>query len=218
VSDALAKRPSTFGPSAVATPANAMTLARLLATPVLILLIGASGPGWGPFIVVFAVAVTDGADGWIARRQGVTRSGAFLDPLADKAVVLGALFALAARGELAWLPVGLIAAREASMSIYRSVAGRRGVSIPARLPAKMKTVVQDVVVGLCLLPGVSDHRGALSVALWLAVALTLGTGVQYLIDGRRVSREARSGASTGIPRGTTASFDLDPSQAEGATG
>jgi CDP-diacylglycerol--glycerol-3-phosphate 3-phosphatidyltransferase len=180
-------RGSTFGPSALATPANAVTVARLLATPVLVVLIVVSGPGWLPFGVAVGVAATDGLDGWIARRQGTTRSGAFLDPLADKAVVLGALCAVAARGEISWWPVGVIAARELWMSLYRITVGRRGVSIPARTSAKVKTFVQDVVVGLLLLPGVSSHSHSplLLAALWLAVAFTVITGAQYLVDGRR---------------------------------
>ena len=176
---------STFGPSALATPANAVTTARLLATPVLVVLIVSNGPGWLPFAVALGVAGTDGVDGWIARRQGTTRSGAFLDPLADKAVVLGALSAVAARGEISWWPVAIIAAREVSMSLYRIVVGRRGVSIPARTSAKVKTFVQDIVVGLCLLPNAIGVHRYLGLALWLAVLFTVWTGVQYLVDGRR---------------------------------
>ena len=104
-----------------------MTVARLLATPVFVVLIVATGRHLGDRRwSARSVACSDGVDGWLARRQGTTRSGAFLDPLADKVVVLGALFALAAKGDLPWLPVGLIAAREVGMSVYRSWAGRRG--------------------------------------------------------------------------------------------
>ena len=98
-------RVSTFGPSALNTPANAITVARLLATPVLVVMIVVHGPGWAPFGVALAIGLTDGVDGWLARRQGTTRSGAFLDPLADKAAVVGALCAVAAKGEVSWLPV-----------------------------------------------------------------------------------------------------------------
>ena len=63
------------------------------------------GASWLTVVVGAAVAFSDGIDGWVARRQGATRSGAFLDPLADKVVVLSALFALAAEGHLPWLPV-----------------------------------------------------------------------------------------------------------------
>ncbi len=181
-------RPSTFGPSALITPANGITIARLLATPVLVAMIAVSGPGWAPFGVAVAIGLTDGVDGWIARRQGATRSGAFLDPLADKAAVVGALFALAGRGEISWLPVAIIAAREVGMSLYRVVVGRRGVSIPARPSAKVKTLVQGVAVLLCLAPSVAPHTRVLEVGLWVAAAFTVVTGAQYVADGRRAAR------------------------------
>ncbi len=136
----------TFGPSALATPANALTMARLLATPVFVGLIVTQGATWLTVAVGVAVAGSDGIDGWLARRQGTTRSGAFLDPLADKVVVLGALGALAVQHHLPWAPVGLIALREIGLVAYRSWAGRRGVSIPARMSAKVKTLVQDLAI------------------------------------------------------------------------
>ncbi len=185
-----AVRGPTFGPSALATPANALTAARLLATPVFVALILVQGATWLTVAVGVLVAGSDGVDGWLARRQGTTRSGAFLDPLADKAVVLGALFALAAEGHLPWVPVLLIAAREVGMSAYRSWAGRRGVSIPARTSAKAKTLVQDLAIATCLLPPLAHQHGLQLGAVWLAAALTLVTGAQYLRDGRTAMRRA----------------------------
>jgi len=183
-------REFTFGPSALITPANGITLARLLATPVLVAMIIVSGPGWAPFAVALAIGLTDGLDGWLARRQGTTRSGAFLDPLADKAAVVGALCAVAAKGEVSWTPVAIIAAREVWMSVYRSVVGRRGISIPARPSAKIKTLVQGVVTLLCLAPSVAPHHRVLEVGMWIAVLFTVVTGVQYLVDGRHAARAA----------------------------
>ena len=133
-------RPPPSGPSALLTPANAITVVRLLATPVVIVLIMLWGASWFTFVFGGLLALSDGIDGWLARRQGTTRSGAFLDPLADKVVVLGALFALVAKGIIWWLPVVIIAVREVAMSIYRSVVGRHGISIPARNSAKVKTL------------------------------------------------------------------------------
>ncbi len=85
------------------------------------------------------LAGTDGIDGWLARRHGTTRSGAFLDPLADKFLVLGAMFALVADHRFSWVPVVIIAVREVAISLYRIVAARHGVSVPARALAKLKT-------------------------------------------------------------------------------
>ena len=182
-------RQFSFGPSALLTPANAITVARLLATPVVVVMVAMHGAGWWPFAVAFTIGATDGVDGWLARRQGTTRSGAFLDPLADKAVVLSLLVVLAAKAEFSWVPVVLIALREVGMSVYRSVAGRRGISIPARTSAKIKTLVQGIAILLALTPPLSRHAVVLSVAIWVTVALTLGTGAQYLVDGRGAARQ-----------------------------
>lgn len=175
-----------FGPTALVTPANGVTAARLLATPVVVAMVAVSGATWPALVVALAIGLTDGLDGWLARRHGPTRSGAFMDPLADKVIVLGLLAAVAARGEVSWAPVVVIAAREVSMSVYRSVMGRRGVSIPARPLAKAKTLVQGLVTAACLVPPFSAHRPELDAALWVAAALTVVSGVQYLVDGRRV--------------------------------
>lgn len=183
-----AERQYSFGPSALLTPANAVTVARLLATPAVIAMVAVGVAGWSPFVVALAIGLTDGLDGWLARRMGTTRSGAFLDPLADKVAVVGVLCALAGRGIVSWWPVALIAGREIAMSLYRSVLGRRGVSIPARTSAKFKTLVQGVAILLCLSPPLRSHGGVLDAAMWVAVAFTLFTFGQYLADGRVVRR------------------------------
>jgi len=190
MSDTDARRETTFGPTALATPANAVTIARLLAAPVFVAMIVVWGATWFNLAAGFVVAASDGLDGYIARRQGTTRSGAFLDPLADKAVVLSALVTLAIEGRLPWWPVVLIAIREVGMQIYRVWAGRRGVSIPARNSAKLKTFVQDLAVGVCLAPPLVRHHDVALVVIWVAAALTVLTGGQYLADGRRAFREA----------------------------
>jgi CDP-diacylglycerol--glycerol-3-phosphate 3-phosphatidyltransferase len=197
---------NTFGPSALATPANAVTMARILVLPLLVILILDEGSEWPALALWVVLAGSDCFDGWLARRHGATRSGAFLDPLADKFLVIGAMVALVAKGVLWWVPVALMAAREVALSAYRSYVGRRGVSVPARLQAKVKTWVQAVAVGLAIAPVSGDgyqavavglaiapvtgdaYRTFLIVVLWAAVALTLVTGAQYLWDGRKVVR------------------------------
>ncbi|HLG67187.1 MAG TPA: CDP-alcohol phosphatidyltransferase family protein [Acidimicrobiales bacterium] len=180
---------STFGPSALATPANALTVARLLAAPVFIGLVLAQGPTWTTVAVGTVAAGSDGLDGWLARRQGATRSGAFLDPLADKFLVLGALLALAADGRAPWLPVALMATREVAMSMYRSWAARQGLSVPARRSAKAKTLAQELAIASFLLPPVAHDHVLQVVAIWFATALTIVSGIQYLVDGRRALGE-----------------------------
>jgi CDP-diacylglycerol---glycerol-3-phosphate 3-phosphatidyltransferase len=175
----------SFGPSALATPANALTVARLLAAPLFVALILSRGASWWTVALGAAVAGTDGADGWVARRQGTTRSGAFLDPLADKVIVLSALVVLSYQHVLPWFPVVLIGAREVLMSVYRSWIGRHGVSIPARPSAKVKTLIQDLAIATCLVPPLASRHDLQLAAIWVAAAFTVFTGLQYLIDGRR---------------------------------
>jgi CDP-diacylglycerol---glycerol-3-phosphate 3-phosphatidyltransferase len=189
-----------FEPSALVTPANAITAVRLLATPPVLILIVHLGVSWIAALAWAAVASTDFLDGWIARRQGATTSGAFLDPLADKVLVLGALAALAATGLASWIPVLLIAGREVAISAYRSVVARNGVSVPARPLAKCKTAAQDLAVGLILLPATGlHHRDIGETLLWISVALALVSGAQYLLDSRRRPPAARALALDDLP-------------------
>ena len=78
------------------------------------------------------------------------------------------------------------------MSVYRSWAGRRGISIPARSSAKVKTLVQDIAIATCLSRRWPPTTPVQLVAIWVAVALTLVTGAQYLLDGRRAPVSGRS--------------------------
>jgi CDP-diacylglycerol--glycerol-3-phosphate 3-phosphatidyltransferase len=178
-------RTGSFGPSALLTPANAVTVARLVATPFMAVLIVKDGPSWPAVAAWFVLSWTDGLDGYLARRQGATRSGAFLDPLADKICVLVAMATLVAVGTWWWAPVALIFCRELWQTGWRVVLGRRGVSVPASRAAKIKTLFQDLSVGAALLPWTAGHHHLVATLLWVAVVLTVVTGVQYLLDGRR---------------------------------
>lgn len=181
-------------PNALATWANAITVGRLLLSPLMFLVIpdGTSG-SWVAFWLWFALSVSDGVDGWIARRHGTTRSGAFLDPLADKVLILGAMFTLVSRGVFWVVPVVVIAAREFVVSIYRTVVGTRGVTVPAIRSAKYKTLMQQLAVGFALLPLTAlDATWLWKALLWGAVALAVVSGVQYLARSR-----------VGVPDGAT---------------
>jgi CDP-diacylglycerol--glycerol-3-phosphate 3-phosphatidyltransferase len=184
---------TSFGPSALATPANAITMTRLVISPPLWALIVALGPSYVALVLWILLASTDGLDGWVARRMGTTRSGAFLDPLADKALVIGAMWAVVIAGEFWWLPVLLVTVREVAISGFRSYWGRQGLAVPATFWAKVKTVVQSVVVGMALFPPLADHLPrVIGAALWIAVGLTLVTGAHYLVEGS--SATSRGGA------------------------
>jgi CDP-diacylglycerol--glycerol-3-phosphate 3-phosphatidyltransferase len=143
------------------------------------------------------LAVSDGLDGRLARWHGTTRSGAFLDPLADKFLVIAALCALIDLDVVPIWPVVVISLREIAVSLYRVVVARRGVSVPARPLAKAKTVVQDLAVGGAFIPQIgNDHPAVVRVMLYVALALTIASGLEYAIDARRLSRQrARSSVS-----------------------
>lgn len=184
---------SHFGPSALATPANVLTIARLVLTIPLLGMILSGGDSWPAATLWFGLCLSDGIDGHLARRQGTTRSGAFLDPLADKVLVLGAMVALVVIDTFWWVPVAIIAAREVGIQAFRSFWGRRGLAVPATALAKAKTVVQEVSVGFALLPLTAvDHSWVANSILAAAVALTVVTGVQYVIAGSRFATTAGS--------------------------
>jgi CDP-diacylglycerol---glycerol-3-phosphate 3-phosphatidyltransferase len=186
-------RTPAFGPSALVTPANGLTLARLLVAPVIAVLTVTIGPtAWTLWSLWTVFTVSDSVDGFIARRHGATRSGAFLDPLADKFLIIGALCGLAATGTVSVVPLVLIAAREVGMSAFRIVEGRRGISVPARPLAKVKTLVQDLAVAAAFFPPFGAKDGDLiSALIWLAVALTLVTGAEYLVQATSEMRRAQ---------------------------
>src|SRR3954466_5158827 len=179
---------TSFGPSALATPANAVTILRLLLAVPLLMLIADHPSSWPETVLGIILCITDGIDGYLARRQGPTRAGAFLDPLADKVLVLGALVTLVFAGQFWWLPVLVIAVREITISAFRSFWGRRGLAVPATQWAKVKTVVQEVAVGFPLLPLTADHRWVGNTTLWIALLLTVTTGIHYVHAGSRATR------------------------------
>lgn len=175
-----------FGPSALATPANLLTVGRLVLTVPLLAMIIDTGSTWPAVTLWIALCITDGIDGRIARRHGTTRSGAFLDPLADKVLVLGGMAALVANDTFWWLPVGIIAVRELGIQGFRSYWGKKGLAVPATALAKAKTVMQEVAVGFGLLPiTATDATWLANTLLWGAVVLTVVTGAQYITAGSR---------------------------------
>ena len=177
-------------PSAIATWANAVTVARVMISPVLFALITGSEGSWVALALWIVLCASDGIDGFLARRYGTTRSGAFLDPLADKVLVLGAMFTLVGRGVFPVLPVAIIAIREVTISLYRTFAGARGVSVPATPLAKLKTLFQQLAVGFALFPPTAvDGRNLWLTLLWISVVLTVVSGAHYLLRARRVATQ-----------------------------
>ncbi len=140
-------------PTAVKTWANLVTVARVLIAPFMFVLIpDQPGGSWEAFALWFVLCSTDGIDGYLARRHGATTVGAFLDPLADKVLILGAMFFLVSNDTFSVLPVAIIAARELAISLYRTFVGAKGISVPASKIAKWKTLTQQLAVGFAIAP------------------------------------------------------------------
>jgi len=172
------------GPGALRTAANAVTVTRVLLAGPTVVLIARDGASWPAAGLWAALTLTDGLDGWLARREGTTRSGAFLDPLADKVLTIGGFVALAWHGLVWWLPVAVIALREAAVSVFRAGQGRRGVSVPARTLGKWKTVTQMLAVGSFVLPLTASWHEVQLGLVWAAVALTVVSGADLWWRGR----------------------------------
>jgi CDP-diacylglycerol--glycerol-3-phosphate 3-phosphatidyltransferase len=162
--------------------ANAITALRILLAPLVFLAIPEDGAGsWWAFALWFILCSSDGVDGYIARRRGPTAVGAFLDPLADKVLVLGAMFTLVAHDIFWFVPVVIIAGRELLISVYRIVKSGRGISVPASQMGKYKTVVQQFAVAFALFPVTAlDVTWTWLWLLWISVFLTLASGAQYM--------------------------------------
>jgi CDP-diacylglycerol--glycerol-3-phosphate 3-phosphatidyltransferase len=185
-----------FNASARLTPANALTLARIVLAPVLFVLIfdakDTRGASWPVFTLGVILALTDHYDGQLARRHGTTRSGAFLDPLADKVVVIGAMVSLVMVNRYWWFPVAIVTARELAITAMRAHFARGGMAIPARTSAKYKTLVQGIALLVAVIPVLRKTQTPSVVALWIAVALTLWSGWQYVRDGSQGTTSAGS--------------------------
>jgi CDP-diacylglycerol---glycerol-3-phosphate 3-phosphatidyltransferase len=130
-------------------------------------------------------AFTDGLDGYLARRyEGATRIGQWLDPLADKILVTAPIVAMTAIGTFpAWATV-IIVVREFAVSLLRAWLGSRGIGMPASPWGKVKTAVQMLLVPLYLLP-LDGAETVRLVVLWLAVVLTIWSGLDYFLKAAR---------------------------------
>jgi cardiolipin synthase len=179
---------------------NILTMSRIAAIPVLVLLVAISAP-WADLsaALVFTVAgITDYLDGRLAReRLQLSDFGRMLDPIADKLLIGATLMALVGFGHLpagGIYPAIVIMLREILVSGLREYLAEIRVGLPVTKLAKWKTGFQMVALGLLLLGGSGARLiglGWLPMAwiggtlLWVAALLTLITGWDYLLAGLR---------------------------------
>jgi cardiolipin synthase len=179
---------------------NILTLSRIAAIPVLVLLVAICAP-WADLLAALlftAAAITDYLDGRLAReRLQLSDFGRMLDPIADKLLVGATLMALVGFGHLPGYgiyPAIVIMLREILVSGLREYLAEIRIGLPVTRLAKWKTGVQMVALGLLLLGGAGAKLVALGwlpmawiggTLLWLAAGLTMVTGWDYLNAGLR---------------------------------
>jgi CDP-diacylglycerol--glycerol-3-phosphate 3-phosphatidyltransferase len=183
---------------------NAITIARILCAPVFLWMLlvdgGADGPlrWWAAVLFIVAIA-TDGIDGYIARRyEIVTDLGKLLDPIADKVLTGFAFIGLSILAELPWWITIVVLIREVGITVHRLIVASDHV-VAAAWMGKLKTLAQAVALSLALLPLASVVGDWIVwvniVTMWIAVILTIASGIDYVITeirGARRSRPARS--------------------------
>jgi CDP-diacylglycerol--glycerol-3-phosphate 3-phosphatidyltransferase len=155
---ARAERRSSLRQDALNLP-NILTMARVAIIPLVLWLIDRGTPedcAWAA-IVYSAAALTDMLDGYLARKMGVVSVlGKFLDPLADKLLVMSSLIWMVPMGRIAEWAVVLLLAREISVTGLRGIASSEGVVIAAGEGGKSKTALQMIGL-LCLIIGYPYH-------------------------------------------------------------
>jgi CDP-diacylglycerol--glycerol-3-phosphate 3-phosphatidyltransferase len=166
---------------------------RILMAPIFVflLLTYPEQASWQRFLalLLFVLAIsTDGIDGMIARRTDkVTDLGKFLDPVADKVLIGGALLALSILGEIDWWVTAVILLREVAVTVYRAAVANK-VSLPASLAGKLKTILQGVAIGVVLAPfEVWFPLWSLveQFTIYLAVAATVVSGISFFVAVRK---------------------------------
>jgi len=171
--------------------ANVMTALRVVMVPfiIVLLLVDTDVTRWWALALFVAASLTDTADGWLARRsEQVTRWGKLADPAADKILVLGVLAVLVWLGDIAWWVFVIIALREIAVTVQRQMLLRQELVMAASIWGKLKTVSQLIAMSLVIAPVIprSIGRGA----IYVAVALTVGSGLDYAVRGARRLRDA----------------------------
>jgi CDP-diacylglycerol---glycerol-3-phosphate 3-phosphatidyltransferase len=190
---------------------NALTTLRILMVPFFgwaLLVDGGDSPLWRmvAWVLFVAAMITDKVDGDIARsRNLITDFGKIADPIADKALTGMAFVGLSIIGELWWWVTIVVLVREWGITLLRVWVIRYGV-MAAGSGGKLKTVLQTVALGAFILPLKLLEGGWATVGLvlwWVAaavmaaaVALTVATGVDYVIKALRVRRDGRADVTT----------------------
>lgn len=177
--------------------------------------------------VLFAILCsTDFVDGHIARKTNtVSALGKFLDPLADKIVIVVMLFLIVYFHRFDLFPYdglviallgGLILTRELTVSVFRAVAASKGLVLAADIYGKVKTVLLDVGVAFLILAGVNDVIMWIGeIVFYLGAVLTVFSGVRYLVKNKHVladtAKDGKDGGSESAGAAVAETADAAPS-------
>lgn len=196
--------------SGQATPSNwnapnIITAARIVATPFFIWMLLADdgqmgGLRWAAAVFFVVAIATDAWDGYLARSRGlITDLGKLLDPIADKFLTGGALVGLSILAELPWWVTIVVLVREVGVTIHRLFEARN-VVVAAAWMGKLKTVAQAVAIALALFPFASVFGDWMVwvniVTMTIAVVLTIGSGIDYVINVVRMHSRGAGTAET----------------------
>ncbi len=184
--------------------ANALTVGRIVMVPVCAwALLHAGGLDstwrWWALVIFVGAMITDRLDGELARSRGlVTDFGKLADPIADKALTGMAFIGLSLIGVLWWWVTIVVLAREIGITLMRFVVIRYGV-MPASRGGKIKTTLQAVALGMLIAPIGGLWLGLAWVVMAAAVVVTLATGVDYVLQARRLVASRGTAGDAGAP-------------------
>ena len=174
---------------------NILTFSRIVAIPVIIALMYLPGPlgNWTAFAVYTYACITDFFDGYLARAwHQQSAMGRFMDPIADKLLIAAVLLMLVANDSISGLtviPAAIILFREILVSGLREFLAEVQVRVPVTVLAKWKTFIQMLALGFLLVGYAGPNFGPITtmeigiIGIWIAAALTVGTGYDYLKSG-----------------------------------
>lgn len=172
---------------------NFLTATRIIFIPLFAWLVIQGGDNarytWWALALFAVLMITDKLDGDIARARGIVTSfGKIADPIADKALMAAALISFNVLGLVpVWMTV-VILVREIGITLWRMWELSRGNVVPASKGGKLKTAFQTLAFGLYLIPPLAGQHLLLDVMMWLAMLITVATGVQYLVDARKLKQ------------------------------
>ena len=177
--------------------ANKLTVLRMIMVPIYVLVFTLVPEPWNrylAFILFAAASYTDHLDGKLARERNlITNFGKFMDPLADKLLVISALICFVENGQLAGWILIIIVAREFIISGFRLVAASSGIVNDAGICVKLNTVAQMVMVLLMILNfDWGWYQVLIQIFVVLSVLLTIVSLVDYIWNNRKVLTEKKA--------------------------